>query len=212
MHYCSLECQEEHWVKVHNRYCSSLASSVVPTYHHKEEECNQCLAVAAQGGPEAVSDQQSPVYPCILKSLDGTTKSLLSHHPFPLDCDPEDRIERLVILIKKLLLKMALSNHKVMQDCGREVVQMLTFMDYNRLMIWMLRKTRPCPEAAICKRSLNLCDELWTLESSHLLVLKGYSCHIVHCPRIICHNILTILTKFNIHNILRWKAATCLKG
>ena len=161
MHYCSLECQEEHWVKVHNRHCSSLAASVVHTFHHEEEECNQCLAVAAQGGPEAVSDQQSPVYPCILKSLDGTTKSLLSHHPFPLDGDPEDRIERLVILIKKLLLKMALSDHKVMQDCGREVVQMLTFMDYNRLMIWMLRKTRPCPEAAICKRSLNLCDELW---------------------------------------------------
>ena len=162
LHYCSSECQEEHWVKVHNRHCSSLASSVVPTtYLHKEEECDQCLAVAAQGGPEAVSDQQSPVYPCILKSLDSTSKSLLSYHPFPLNGDPEDRIERLVILIKKLLLKMALSNHKVMETCGKLVVQMITFMDYNRLMIWMLRKTKPCPQAAVCMSSLNLCSEIW---------------------------------------------------
>ena len=52
-------------MKVHSRHCSSLAASVVPnTYLHKEEECDQCLAVDAQGGPEAVSDQQSPVYPC----------------------------------------------------------------------------------------------------------------------------------------------------
>ena len=65
LHYCSLECQEEHWVKVHHKHCSSLAASVVPTtYMHKEEECNQCLAVAAQGGLQAVSEQQSPVYPC----------------------------------------------------------------------------------------------------------------------------------------------------
>ena len=65
VHYCSSDCLEEHWVKVHNKHCSSLAASVVPTtYLHKEEECDQCLAVAAQGGPEAVADQQSPLYPC----------------------------------------------------------------------------------------------------------------------------------------------------
>ena len=135
LHYCSPQCQEEHWVKVHNRHCSSLASFVVPSYRHKEDECIQCLTVAGQGGPEAVSDQQSPVYPCILKSLDGASKNLLSHHPFPLNGDPEDRIERLVILIKKLLLKMVLSDHKVMQTCSMEIVRMISVMDLNRQMI-----------------------------------------------------------------------------
>jgi len=162
LRYCSTECQEEHWVKVHNKHCSSLASSVVPSYQHNEEECDQCLAVAAQGGPEAVADQLSPVYPCILKSLDGTPKSLLSHHPFPLDGDPEDRIERLVVLIKKLLLKMALSNHKVMQTCIKEMFILVSTMDFNRLMIWMRRKSKPRPEAAMCmKESLDICNEIW---------------------------------------------------
>ena len=50
MKYCSLECQKEHWVKVHNKHCSTLASSVVPWYQHKEEECNQCLAGGCPGG------------------------------------------------------------------------------------------------------------------------------------------------------------------
>jgi len=160
--YCSLDCQEEHWVKVHNKHCSSLASSVVPTYQHKEEECDQCVAVAAQGGPDAVADQLSPVYPCILKSLDGTRKSLLSHHPFSLKGDTEDRIERLVVLIKKLLVKMALSNHKVMETCSKEMFMLVTAMDFNRLMIWMLRKTKPCPEAAVfMKDTLELCNEGW---------------------------------------------------
>jgi len=162
LRYCSLECQEEHWVKVHSKHCSSLASSVVPTYQHKEEECDQCLEVAAKGGPEAVADQLSPVYPCILKSLDGTCKSSLSHHPFPLNGDPEDRIERLVVLIKKLLLKMALSNHKVMETSSKEMFMLVTAMDYNRLMIWMCRKTKPRPEAAVfMKDTLDLCNEGW---------------------------------------------------
>ena len=162
MKYCSLECQEEHWAKVHNKHCSSLASSVVPTYQHKEEECHQCLAVAAQGGRDAVANQLSPVYPCILKSLDGTCKSLLSHHPFPLNGDAEDRVERLVVLIKKLLLKMALSKHKVMETCSKEMFMLLTSMDYNRLMIWMLRKTKPHPGAAVFMRdTLELCNEGW---------------------------------------------------
>ena len=99
--YCSAECLEEHWVKVHNKHCSSLASSVVPSYQHKEGECSQCLAVAAKGGSDAVADPLNPVYPCVLKSLDGTCKSLISHHPFPLNGDPEDRIERLVVLINR---------------------------------------------------------------------------------------------------------------
>ena len=162
LHYCSPECQEEHWVKVHKRHCSSLASSVVPGYRHKEEECFQCLTVAGQGGPEAVSNQQSPVYPCILKSLEGASKSLFSHHPFPLNGDPEDRIERLVILIKKLLLKMALSNHKVMQTCSMKIVQMISVMDLNRQMIWRLRKTKPCPGAAVSTSgNLKLGDDIW---------------------------------------------------
>ena len=99
--------------------------------------------------------------PCILKSLDGTAKSLLSHHPFPLNGDPEDRIERLVILIKKLLLKMALSNHKVMEAGGKDMVQMITAMDFNRLMIWKLRKTKPCPKAAVWLLSIDICNETW---------------------------------------------------
>ena len=85
VHYCSSECQEEHWVKVHNKHCSSLAASVVPTtYLHKEEECDQCLAVAAQGGPEAVADQQSPVYPCteMQKFSLKSPKQLRKLHPF----------------------------------------------------------------------------------------------------------------------------------
>ena len=161
LHYCSPECQEEHWVKVHGKHCSTLAASVVPGYQHKEEECTQCLAVAAQGGPEAVSDPESPLYPCILKRFDGSSKSLLTHHPFSLDGDPEDRIERVVITIKKLLLKMALSNHKVMETCSEEMGQMLAFMDFNRLMIWMLRKSKPRPEAAVSLSSLHLGSDIW---------------------------------------------------
>ena len=81
--------------------------------------------------------------------MDGTPKSVLSHHPFPLKGDPEDRIERLVILIKKLLLKMALSNHKVMETCSKEMFILVTSMDFNRLMIWM-------------KNTLDLSTETWT--------------------------------------------------
>ena len=162
LRYCSLECKEEHWVKVHSKHCSTLASSVVPGYQHKEEECEQCLAVVAQGGPEAVAAPLSPVYPCVLKRLDGNAKSLVSHHLFPLNGDKEDRIERLVVLIQKLLLKMALSNHKVMQTCAREMFLLLCTMDHNRLMIWKMRKTRTRPEAAVSvKEMLELGGDIW---------------------------------------------------
>ena len=68
----------------------------------------------------------------------------------------------MVVLIQKLLLKMALSNHKVMQTCAREMFLLLCTMDHNRLMIWKMRKTRPRPEAAVCvKEMLELGGDIW---------------------------------------------------
>ena len=147
---------------MHKQHCSSLAASVVPKYSHIEEECELCLEVAAKGGREAVADPLSPLYPCILKSLDGTSKSILSHHPFPLHhADPADRIERLVILIKKLLVKMAIGNHKVMENCTQEVHMLMNIMDYNRLMLWKTRKTHPHPGAAVNLGAHNLEEKTW---------------------------------------------------
>ena len=138
-----------------------MASSVVPSYMHNKVECDQCLAVEAKGGREVVADPLSPVYPCILKSLDHLPKGVLSHHPFPLNGDPADRIERLVILMKKLLVKMILSKHKVMETCSEEMFQMTSSMDVNRMMIWMNRKTLPFPGAAVSSREMNLQNDVW---------------------------------------------------
>ena len=148
---------------MHNKHCPSLAASEVTRYEHKKKECEQCLQVVSHGGPRAVSDPLSPVYPCILKSLDGLPKSFFSHHPFSLNGDPEDRIERLVILIKKLLLKMVLSDHKVMQRCSYEMYSLISTMDHNRMMIWMIRKSKPVHDAAFwMMENLELCgDDFW---------------------------------------------------
>ena len=134
----------------------------MPSYEHKQEECDQCLLVAAHGGPEAVANHLSPVYPCVLKCFDGVSKNLLSHHPFSINGDPENRIERLVILIKKLLLKMVLSDHKVMQRCSAEMIGMISTMDHNRLMMWKIRKCKPVPEAAVWMRAnLEMSSDRW---------------------------------------------------
>ena len=135
---------------------------MVPSYEHKQEECDQCLLVAAHGGPEAVANHLSPVYPCVLKCFDGVSKNLLSHHPFSINGDPENRIERLVILIKKLLLKMVLSDHKVMQRCSAEMIGMISTMDHNRLMMWKIKKCKPVPEAAVWMRAnLEMSSDRW---------------------------------------------------
>ena len=103
---------------------------------HQEGDCPVCRV-------------ENPTYPSvvahILRSMKPLPPSLFSHHPFPLTGLQEDRTERIIIVLQKLLLKMMVTKHKVTRRCSKEVEELLWIMIGNRTAIWFNRKTNPTP-------------------------------------------------------------------
>ena len=64
VYYCSRQCQEEHWHKLHKHHCKYLAKAkVMPLARHEETSCLVCRK-EAETGRKKMSKPSNPVLPC----------------------------------------------------------------------------------------------------------------------------------------------------
>eukprot|EP00092_Neocalanus_flemingeri_P005786 GFUD01006228.1.p1 GENE.GFUD01006228.1~~GFUD01006228.1.p1 ORF type:complete len:477 (-),score=143.81 GFUD01006228.1:96-1526(-) len=64
--YCSKECQQEHWVKVHKHHCKYLAQQrVMPQSRHDPANCTGCKE-QVETGPVEMANPANPVLGCPL--------------------------------------------------------------------------------------------------------------------------------------------------
>ena len=125
--YCSKDCQDEHWSKVHKRHCRVFSGLVglEGTVVHNKETCNHCMMQEAAG--RKVFKENNPNYICLYDPSNPRAKSLQEiqlQYPFPLKAGAEQeqsRREKIVVLLQRLLLKIKLTKQPVSRLYPKEV-------------------------------------------------------------------------------------------
>ena len=107
--YCSKECQAEHWKKVHRHHCRILSGrSCLGGKGHNKEDCRHCVMEEAAG--KAVLKEGNPNYICFFNpTKNPNAKRLLELEPLKTG----DRLERIVDLLQRLLLKIQKTRHPI---------------------------------------------------------------------------------------------------
>ena len=112
MAYCGKECQEEHWHKVHKKHCKYLGGlKKAERSEHRKDMCKTCIASDSVG--DLVFSHTNPNYVCIFEHLNWKVVPPTFPHPFPLNGHPEDRIEKMVNVAQKVLLKIKVTKNPV---------------------------------------------------------------------------------------------------
>ena len=116
IYYCSKECQEEHWHKVHRRHCKLFAGQkgLEGTVVHEKETCNHCIMQEAAG--QEVFKDKNPNYICFFDPKNLRAKSLLElqlRYPLPVEETPQNRVDKIIDLLQILLLKIKLTKQSV---------------------------------------------------------------------------------------------------
>ena len=125
IYYCSKECQDEHWKKVHKRHCKFFSGEkgLKGTVVHNKETCSDCSKQKAAG--KAVFKEKNPNYICFFDPSNRTAASLLElqlKYPVPLRAvTGQDRVERIIDVLQRLLLKIKLTRQPVSRLYPREV-------------------------------------------------------------------------------------------
>lgn len=122
VYYCSKECQVEHWRKVHKRHCKFFSgeNGLGGTVAHQKETCNHCILGEAAG--EAVYKETNPNYICTFDKINSILMQSQLWCPVPLAAGPaENRVERLLDLLQRLLLKIKLTKQPVSQLYPKEI-------------------------------------------------------------------------------------------
>ena len=114
--YCSKECQEEHWRKVHKNHCKFFSGGKGPegTVVHKKDTCNHCIMQKTVG--KAAFKPSNPNYVCILDSNNPKAKRLLDlqlEYPLPSTATYQCRGERIIDALLRLLHKIKMTNQPV---------------------------------------------------------------------------------------------------
>ena len=120
--YCSRECQEEHWRKVHRKQCKLFSGAEPGKDLHNRETCSQCAEQEATG--PGVFREGNPIPICLFSSSNPKAKELLEfHQKYPLHWTgtPDQRCERILDQLQRLLLKMKLTKHPVSWMFPKEV-------------------------------------------------------------------------------------------
>ena len=116
--YCGKECQEEHWHKVHKKQCKYLGGIKKEKHsEHNKETCKTCIASNSLG--DLVLSPTNPNYVCTFETIDWNKMLPTFPHPFPLS--PEDRVEMMVDVAQKILLKIKVTENPVYLAEPRQV-------------------------------------------------------------------------------------------
>ena len=125
--YCSKACQEEHWKKVHRRHCKFFSGEKGPdgTVVHNKESCRHCIMQESAG--QAVFKENNPNYICLFDPINPKAESLQElqkKYPLPMRAGTQQkRVERIIDVLQKLLLKIKLTRQPVSRLYPREVDQ-----------------------------------------------------------------------------------------
>ena len=117
MFYCSRECQEEHWGKVHKAHCKFFSKKgLQDTVVHNERTCNYCTFQKEFG--EEVLKEDDPHYICLFSPVnDESGETLLQiqkSYPTPSSGAFQGRrSERMLDLLQRLLLKIKVTKQPV---------------------------------------------------------------------------------------------------
>ena len=110
--YCSKECQEEHWHKVHKRHCKYFSGKkpLEESDLHKKETCGRCIKQEAAG--RKVFKEENPTYVCLFDPILNSSNSakvnsfLRDKYPMPSRESPLSRFERILDVLQTVLLKI----------------------------------------------------------------------------------------------------------
>ena len=137
--YCGMECQEEHWHKVHKNHCKYLGGLKKAKHsEHIKETCKTCIKSDSVG--DLVFSSTNPNYVCIFEHVDWSLLPPTFPHPFPLHGPPEDRIEKMLNAAQKILLKIKVTENPVylmqpqqVDDLERDLWDMRCKIYLNRI-------------------------------------------------------------------------------
>ena len=140
--YCSKECQEEHWHKVHKQHCKffSGAKSLEGNDLHEKDTCTYCI-LQKEAGVE-VFKQDNPNYICLFNNKTLSGRVLLALHgqyPMPSAGIPENRVERIIDLLQRLLLKIQATKQPVWTD----VEKISKELGWQKTLILLWKATLP---------------------------------------------------------------------
>ena len=124
IYYCSQECQEEHWRKLHKRHCKFFSGKMglEGTVVHNKDTCGRCAKRKAAG--KRVYKDDDPTYICFFDPLNPKAtriQQLQMKYPLPSEDSPRSRNERIIDILLILLLKIKLTKQPVSQLYSREV-------------------------------------------------------------------------------------------
>ena len=92
--YCSNECQEEHWKKVHKRHCKFFSGKkgLEGTVVHNKDNCDRCVKQEAAG--KRVFKEEDPTYICFFDPLNPKAEKiqlLQEQYPLPSEDSPRSQ-------------------------------------------------------------------------------------------------------------------------
>ena len=118
--YCSKECQEEHWHKVHKRHCKYFSGKkpLEESDLHKKETCGRCIKQEAAG--RKVFKEENPTYVCLFDPILNSSnlakakaKFLRDEYPMPSRESSSNRFERILDVLQTVLLKIKVTKQPI---------------------------------------------------------------------------------------------------
>ena len=121
--YCSKECQEEHWHKVHKRHCKYFSGKkpLEESDLHSKETCNRCIKQEAAG--RRVFKRDNPTYVCPFDPILNTTilTNVRDNFPMPKKESSSSRFERILDVLQAVLLKIKVTKQPLFRLYPRKV-------------------------------------------------------------------------------------------
>ena len=171
--YCGTECQKEHWKKVHKEQCDHFVKSDNnQDWAHKEADCINCRQVASVAKSK-MKKPNNPNYGCIYKEYNFPPSSC-HPRPFPITGQPGDILEKVIIVLWKLLHKFGLIHPRVARDFREEMDKAFAGLMEIMLSIWENRKDFTHPEKmSDMANSININGVFDALATIHEAVKRG---------------------------------------
>lgn len=144
--YCSRECQEEHWRKVHKAHCKffSGAKRLEGNDLHQKDTCTHCI-LQKEAGAE-VFKQDNPNYICLFNNKTPSGRVLLALHgryPIPSAWNRDNRVERIIDLLQRLLLKIQATKQPVYQLYPKDVEKISEELSLQNIFMCLQKATLP---------------------------------------------------------------------
>eukprot|EP00092_Neocalanus_flemingeri_P007355 GFUD01007942.1.p1 GENE.GFUD01007942.1~~GFUD01007942.1.p1 ORF type:complete len:485 (-),score=118.85 GFUD01007942.1:139-1593(-) len=150
INYCSAECQQEHWVKVHKRHCKYLAQvKVMPQSKHDPVFCLGCKVVR-ETGPVEMTKPDNPVLGCLFPPQKVGVPVLFQpdfdgeggkEAPLPVQLGEMagtflTKAEHTVSIMTQILYKMVMTDHLTWTICPEECDAMMKMLIGLRHAVW----------------------------------------------------------------------------